>query len=42
LLIDEQGRIIHRTDGGNWSVDEFVEKMHRAGGQPKQRASSSE
>jgi protein SCO1/2 len=29
LLIDEQGRIIHRADGSEWFVDEFVEKMHK-------------
>jgi protein SCO1/2 len=29
LLIDEQGRIIHRADGSQWQVDEFVEKMHK-------------
>ena len=29
LLIDEQGRIIHRADGSEWLVDEFVEKMHQ-------------
>jgi protein SCO1/2 len=32
LLIDEQGRIIHRADGSEWLVDEFVEKMHKQGG----------
>jgi len=31
LLIDEQGRIIHRADGSEWLVDEFVEKMHKEG-----------
>jgi protein SCO1/2 len=29
LLIDEQGRIIHRADGSEWLVDEFVEKMRK-------------
>jgi len=29
LLIDEAGRIVHRADGSEWQVDEFVEKMHR-------------
>ena len=29
LLIDERGRIIHRADGSEWLVDEFVEKMHK-------------
>jgi protein SCO1/2 len=29
LLIDEQGRIIHRADGSEWLVDEFVEKMNK-------------
>jgi len=29
LLIDEQGRIIHRADGSEWQVREFVEKMHK-------------
>ena len=33
LLIDEQGRIIHRADGSEWLVDEFVEKM-RHGDRP--------
>jgi len=29
LLIDEQGRIVHRADGSEWLVDEFVEKMRK-------------
>ena len=29
LLIDEQGRIVHRADGSEWTVDEFVERMHK-------------
>jgi protein SCO1/2 len=29
LLIDEQGRIVHRADGSEWSVGEFVEKMRK-------------
>ena len=29
LLINEQGRIVHRADGSEWSVDEFVERMHK-------------
>lgn len=29
LLINEQGRIIHRADGSEWSVEEFVEKMQK-------------
>jgi len=29
LLIDEQGRIIHRADGSEWSPEEFVEKMRK-------------
>jgi protein SCO1/2 len=29
LLINEQGRIIHRADGSEWSVDEFVDKMRK-------------
>ena len=28
LLVDEQGRIVHRADGSAWLVDEFVEKMN--------------
>lgn len=32
LLIDEQGRIIHRADGSEWLVDEFVEKMRKQEG----------
>ena len=27
LLIDENGKIIHRTDGGSWEPKEFVAKM---------------
>lgn len=30
LLIDEQGKIIWRTDGSQWSPDEFVGKMKKA------------
>jgi protein SCO1/2 len=29
LLIDEQGRIIHRADGSEWTAAEFVEKMRK-------------
>jgi protein SCO1 len=29
LLINEQGRIVHRADGSEWSVGEFVEKMRK-------------
>lgn len=29
LLINEQGRIVHRADGSEWRVDEFVEKMRK-------------
>jgi protein SCO1/2 len=29
LLVNEQGRIIHRADGSEWSVDEFVDKMRK-------------
>jgi protein SCO1/2 len=29
LLINEQGRIVHRADGSEWTVDEFVERMHK-------------
>lgn len=29
LLINEQGRIVWRADGSNWSVAEFVERMRR-------------
>ncbi len=29
LLINEQGRIVHRADGSEWSVEEFVEKMQK-------------
>ncbi|HTJ79676.1 MAG TPA: SCO family protein [Rariglobus sp.] len=31
LLINEQGKIIWRADGSQWSPDEFVQKMHKAG-----------
>ncbi|MFA6287928.1 MAG: SCO family protein [Opitutaceae bacterium] len=30
LLINEQGKIIWRTDGSQWSPDDFVKKMHKA------------
>lgn len=30
LLIDENGRIIHRADGSAWEPQDFVAKMHRA------------
>lgn len=30
LLIDPQGRIVHRADGSAWTVDEFVERMRRS------------
>lgn len=30
LLIDTQGKIIWRTDGSQWSPDEFVKKMKKA------------
>ena len=30
LLIDAQGKIIWRTDGSQWSPDEFVKKMKKA------------
>jgi protein SCO1/2 len=30
LLIDETGRIIHRADGSEWDVQEFVQKMKKA------------
>jgi protein SCO1/2 len=30
LLIDASGRIVHRTDGSTWLVDEFVEKMRNS------------
>ena len=30
LLIDGQGKIIWRTDGSQWSPDEFVKKMKRS------------
>ena len=29
LLIDAQGRIIHRADGSEWTADEFVERMRK-------------
>ena len=29
LLIDEQGRIIHRVDGSQWDVQEFVSRMKK-------------
>ena len=29
LLIDERGRIIHRADGSEWTVEEFVDRMRR-------------
>ena len=29
LLIDENGRIIHRADGSGWEPADFVAKMHR-------------
>lgn len=29
LLIDENGRIVHRADGSRWELAEFVEKMKR-------------
>ena len=29
LLINEHGRIVHRADGSEWSVGEFVEKMRK-------------
>lgn len=29
LLIDEQGRIIHRADGSEWRVNEFVRRMRK-------------
>jgi protein SCO1 len=29
LLINEQGRIVHRADGSEWTVGEFVERMHK-------------
>jgi len=29
LLINEQGRIIHRADGSEWTANEFVERMHK-------------
>ena len=31
LLINEQGKIIWRTDGSQWSPDDFVAKMHKGG-----------
>jgi protein SCO1 len=30
LLINEQGRIIHRTDGTIWEPKSFVAKMHKS------------
>jgi protein SCO1 len=32
LLIDAQGRIIHRADGSEWTADEFVERMRKGRG----------
>ena len=32
LLIDGQGRIIHRADGSEWTADEFVERMRKGRG----------
>jgi protein SCO1/2 len=29
LLINEQGKIIHRADGSQWDVPEFVGRMHK-------------
>ncbi len=29
LLIDPEGRIIHRADGSQWTADEFVERMRK-------------
>jgi protein SCO1/2 len=29
VLINEQGRIVHRADGSEWTVGEFVERMHK-------------
>ena len=29
LLIDPQGRIVHRADGSEWTAGEFVERMRR-------------
>lgn len=29
LLINEQGRIIHRVDGSQWLVEDFVRRMHQ-------------
>lgn len=29
ILIDEKGRIVHRTDGSSWEPKEFVAKMQR-------------
>jgi protein SCO1 len=29
LLINESGRIVHRVDGSNWDVQEFVDKLAR-------------
>jgi protein SCO1/2 len=31
LLINEQGKIVWRTDGSQWSPEEFVGKMHKGG-----------
>ncbi|HWA08028.1 MAG TPA: SCO family protein [Opitutaceae bacterium] len=30
LLIDENGRIVHRADGSGWEPKDFVAKMHRS------------
>lgn len=30
LLIDENGRIVHRVDGSTWDVQEFVAKLRKA------------
>jgi protein SCO1 len=29
VLIDEQGRIVHRADGSRWEAKEFIEKMRK-------------
>ena len=29
LLVNEQGRIVHRADGSEWTVEEFVERMRK-------------
>jgi len=29
LLINEQGQIIHRVDGSQWQVEDFVSRMHK-------------